>query len=484
MRTLSSKLFSFFAFLLAFTMIACSGGGGGSTPPPAPAPTYTITGNAGVASAAMRLTGTSVANVTADANGKYTFANLANGSYTVAPSLAGYTFSPASAAVAVNGANVANVNFTATIVPPLTYSVSGTVSGSVQGGVTITLNPGNVTTVTKADGTYVLSGIPDGPYVITPSLAGYTFTPSSTSVTVADANVANVNFTAPIPVLATGKLLYSGAAGTGLYGLNVWDLALGRMTGFVTVYSTSSTTATVVSSHTGNKLAYRAGDGTSIYTFIPNVSTTYLVQTGGTEAPGYSTTTYGSFDVSSAWDYAVVTLANQQGNKDIFIILTDGSYRYLQLTTDGVNSSPAIITSTDHNSALSVLYLKNGNEIWKQDVGAGGVISAPATLFASSVVDGVRPMSVNASYTQLAYMKNVGGVSHIVVVPLAGGAEVDLGTGTNPCWSLDGSNKVMYTDNNALWVINPDGTGKMSVPTPTDIVPGTLAYVVFAPPTF
>ena len=463
-------------------MIACSGGGGSSAP--APAPTYSLSGNAGIASATMRLTGTSVANATADANGKYVFANLTNGSYTVTPSLAGYTFSPASATVAVNSANVANVNFTATIIPPLTYSVSGTVSGSVQGGVTLTLNPGNVTTVTKADGTYVLSGIPDGPYVVTPSLAGYTFTPSSASVTVADANVTNVNFTAPIPVLTTGKLLYNGTYGypAGMYAINAWDLSLGRMVGPIGGPVTAPF-GTVVSSHIGNNLAYRAGDGTSIYTFIPNVSTTYLVQTGGTEAPGYPTTTYGSFDVSASWDFVTVTLANQQ-SKDIFIILTDGSYRYLQLTTDGVNSSPVIITATDHNSALSVLYLKNGNEIWKQDVGAGGAISAPATLFASNAVDGVRPMSVNASYTQLAYMKNVGGVSHIIVVPLAGGAEVDLGTGSNPCWSLDGSNKVMYTDNNALWVINPDGTGKMSVPTPSDIVPGTLAYVVFAPPTF
>ena len=58
------------------------------------------------------MTGTSTATTTANASGAYTFFGLANGSYTLTPSLTGYTFSPASVAVTVSGANVTAPSFT------------------------------------------------------------------------------------------------------------------------------------------------------------------------------------------------------------------------------------------------------------------------------------------------------------------------------------------------------------------------------------
>ena len=49
----------------------------------------------------------------ADANGNYTFAGVVNGSFTVTPSKSGYTFSPTSQPVNINGASQTGVNFTA-----------------------------------------------------------------------------------------------------------------------------------------------------------------------------------------------------------------------------------------------------------------------------------------------------------------------------------------------------------------------------------
>jgi hypothetical protein len=109
-----------------------------------------------------------------------------------------------------------------------------------------------------------------------------------------------------------------------------------------------------------------------------------------------------------------------------------------------------------------------------------------------------RALSVNADYTQVAFMKNVGGKSHIAVVPLAGGAEVDLGEGSHPYWALGGGNKILFTSNStllttnrSLWelfAINPDGTGKVQVPIPVDLTSTWLGFsvtdVVFAPSGF
>ena len=84
---------------------------------PGSAPTYTISGSvSGAGSATMTLTssGNTVATVTTGASGStYTFNNIPNGSYTIVPSLSGYTFSPATASVTVNNANVTGTNFTA-----------------------------------------------------------------------------------------------------------------------------------------------------------------------------------------------------------------------------------------------------------------------------------------------------------------------------------------------------------------------------------
>ena len=53
----------------------------------------------------MGLSGASTATVTADSSGNYSFSGLANGAYTVTPSQSGYTFSPPSQSVTINGAN-------------------------------------------------------------------------------------------------------------------------------------------------------------------------------------------------------------------------------------------------------------------------------------------------------------------------------------------------------------------------------------------
>ncbi len=76
-----------------------------------------------------------------------------------------------------------------------TYSVSGYVknsSGSGLSGVTISFSDGLASVTTNTSGYWSQSGL-TGSVVVTPSLSGYTFTPSSTTVTGPN---NNVNFTA------------------------------------------------------------------------------------------------------------------------------------------------------------------------------------------------------------------------------------------------------------------------------------------------
>ena len=73
-----------------------------------------VSGNVGIAGATITATGSSGPyTTTADGSGNYSL-GLANGTWTITPSLMGYTFAPSSQNVTVSNANITGVNFTPT----------------------------------------------------------------------------------------------------------------------------------------------------------------------------------------------------------------------------------------------------------------------------------------------------------------------------------------------------------------------------------
>ncbi len=115
---------------------------------------------------AISLTGASTAHTWTSASGAYAFTSLCDGTYTVTPSLSGYTFSPSERQVTVSGADVTDVDFTASAKgQPSTYSVSGIVSGAVAAGVSLALG-GAATRSTQTDGagSYTFGGQSSGSY--------------------------------------------------------------------------------------------------------------------------------------------------------------------------------------------------------------------------------------------------------------------------------------------------------------------------------
>ena len=120
----------------AALMTACGGGGGGGgennpiaqqpaplTPAPVtptPAANYTISGitttpNGGVlAGVQLALSGSSTSSTISNANGAYTFSGLTNGTYSLTPSAAGMTFSPATRSVTIQGQSASGLSFAQT----------------------------------------------------------------------------------------------------------------------------------------------------------------------------------------------------------------------------------------------------------------------------------------------------------------------------------------------------------------------------------
>ena len=201
--------------------------------------TYAISGtvSGAVANGVLVTLGGSASGTTTTAGGgAYSFSNLSDGSYTLTPSLVGYTFSPSSLSVTVNGGNLTGKNFTATATST-TYAISGTVSGAVANGVLVTLSgSASANTTTAGGGLYSFSSLPDGSYTVTPSLAGYSFTPSSLSVTVNGGNISGKNFTA---VAVSGTFSITGTVS-------------GAATSGVTVKLSGTATGTTTTDSSGN----------------------------------------------------------------------------------------------------------------------------------------------------------------------------------------------------------------------------------------
>ncbi|MBI2851482.1 MAG: carboxypeptidase regulatory-like domain-containing protein [Chloroflexi bacterium] len=146
----------------------------------------------------VTLSGAAGKTAATDASGNYRFSGLLNGSYTVTPSLEGFTFDPASIAVTVSGASVPDQDFAATQAEGF-YVVSGSVISS-RGAVpipdaTVTLTgDAQKTITTDVNGNYRFYALPAGRYTITVSHMSYQFSPVERGVTVSNSNARVSNF--------------------------------------------------------------------------------------------------------------------------------------------------------------------------------------------------------------------------------------------------------------------------------------------------
>ncbi|MGP8153602.1 MAG: carboxypeptidase regulatory-like domain-containing protein [Smithella sp.] len=76
-----------------------------------------------------------------------------------------------------------------------TSVISGTVTGALKEGITINLTgAATASTTTDASGNYSFNNVDNGNYTVTPYLDSYTFSPTSTAVTVNGASVTGINF--------------------------------------------------------------------------------------------------------------------------------------------------------------------------------------------------------------------------------------------------------------------------------------------------
>jgi hypothetical protein len=145
----------------------------------------------------------------------------AGSSGTLVPTLANYTFTPISIAFAKLAAGLTGQNFTAKIIKPVVYSISGKVLKGTLGLAGVLIKFGTFTATTALNGTYMIANIPAGTRGrIAPALAGYAFNPAYITVSGLTANLVNENFTATVVFAVSGKVT-DKATGLPLGGVKV-----------------------------------------------------------------------------------------------------------------------------------------------------------------------------------------------------------------------------------------------------------------------
>ncbi len=124
-----------------------------------PSTTYSISGQVSGSAAKVTLSGATSGSVNTDASGNYSFSGLPNGSYVIAPSQSGYTFTPSTSSVSINGGSKTGVNFIATGVPVVPPPVPPPVSHSITLTWTPSISPSisgyNVYRASVSGGPYV-----------------------------------------------------------------------------------------------------------------------------------------------------------------------------------------------------------------------------------------------------------------------------------------------------------------------------------------
>jgi len=314
-------------------------------------PVYIISGTvmqAGkpLAGATVDLSGAETLSTTTDSLGKYSFAKLLKGGYTVSASKAGSVFSPASLAVAITTANMTTANFTGTANANPTFTISGTVSGTTGTGVVLTLSGTKAgTAMTDGSGKYSFANLPEGNYNVTPGKAGYGFDPISRGVSL-DTDTTGVDFTSSAGTVGTYSI--SGKVTSGGLGLPG-----------VTITASNTANATVVSDALGNYVikglkngSYTITPSAAGYTFTPpNRPKTIaaLSLTGVNFSATLSTTARGTAAIGSPIPDTTVSLKDATGAGRTGTTDSNGAYT---IDTSGLTPPFLLLVTTGTGTEL------------------------------------------------------------------------------------------------------------------------------------
>ena len=383
-----------------------------ASPPPPPPSAYSVifteTGLASGTSWSVTLNGVTELGT----GSSIVFTGMSNGVYGFSVrSVSGYTVSPATGSVTVNGADVSQpVTFTAIGPPPSTYTLTFTETGMPPGaGGGIAFNGARLTAF-GAGGVLSFSGLVNGSYSFTISAgAGYRLVSSTPSspVTVNGAGVTvSVVFEAvySITFSETGLLsgtswsvTLSGATQTGTGS----SIAFPSLANASYAFSVGTVSGYTVSPATGS-MTVSGADLSQAITFTPIAPppSTYTV-----------TFTATGLTTGTSWSVTLNGVTQSGASSSIaFRGMVNGSYTFSVGTVSGYTASPAAgsmnVNGADLNQAITyapstytVTFTETGltaGTTWSVTLNGVTLTGASASIAFTAMLDGTYTFTVGA----------------------------------------------------------------------------------------
>ncbi len=364
-----------------------------------------------------------------------------------------------------------------------TYIVSGTVTSNGVGlaGVTISWSVTNGSggggsyATTDSNGNYQL-GIQNGyTYTITPSMSGYTFTPSSRTGTVNSADVTGQDFvgttltsdTTPPTVSstspangATGIAINSTISATFSEAMDASTITTATFTiaGITGTVTYSGTTATFTPS---SNLAYNT-------TYTATITTGVRDTSGNAMASNYSWNfTTGGVATSTIADSGpswspdgtkIAFVSNRDGNNEIYVMNADGTNQTRLTYNNADDIQPS--WSPDGTKIAFRTYRDGNSEVYVMNADGTNLVNLTNNL---DNYDGEPRWSPDGS--KIVFSSWRSGAADIWVMNSDGTNPLQLTYGlwaSNPAWSPDGT-RIAFSYRGNISVMNADGTNQTTI---------------------
>lgn len=349
----------------------------------------------------------------------YTLAGVPAGVWNLTATASGYSFTPSGFTnpLTVNG-NRTNIKFAAQATQ--TYFVRGTITHLGQPLAGVTVSTGAVSAVTDTGGNYAILGLANGSYTLTPTLAGYTFTPATLNVTVNSANVTGRNFATTAANAAPTVATAASASPSPVEGVHATLSVLGADDageGLLTY------TWSTVTSPSGSTVTYQInGSNAAKQTLVTfNKAGTYTLRATIRDAQNASTTSNVTLTVVPVFSSIAISPASVSVN-------TGQTQQFVATALDQFGAAmPSQPTFT-----------------W--ELSGGGTIDAAGLFTAGSTIGGPHTVSASSGEIQRS--------AAVTVTPPAGD-----GTGIlREWWTGITGNTIASLTGNANYPNNPTGS--------------------------
>lgn len=341
-----------------------------------------VSNGAGISGATVNYGGGAA---TADSTGKFSFANVPAGTYSVSASASGY-FTETNSVTVTGGATASTV-----IQLPTGGILAGTITGTggaAVAGATVTISGGKVantkTVTTNSSGAYNTSWVPVGTYTVTVSASGYTM--QSATAAVNTGATTTLNF-----ALIAGSNTPGAVAGT------VTDSSGVAISGATVSYSGGSTTTSTNGTYSLSNVPAGTITVTAAATGYNSASAQVSVTSGATSTQNFALTASSTGTGPGAISGKVVDASTGAGISGATVTYsggstmsgTGGAFSFSNVTpgtysvtakASGYFTESTSVTVTSGATASTTIQLPTGGIIAGTVTGSGGAAVSGATV--------------------------------------------------------------------------------------------------------